>query len=235
MRPGDAVYGMPRFPRQAGAYAEYVTAPSRQFAHAPSAVDIVTAAALPLAGLTAWQALVDTAQVVAGQRVLVHAAAGGVGHLAVQIAHAKGASVVATASAAREQFVRGLGASEVIDYNSTRFEKEIEDVDVVLDLVGDEDYGLRSISVLRPGGLYIGVRGGVSASVGEAAAARSVRATGILVEPDGASLAHLAELVDRKEIAVEIAATYPLEQVAEAHRLGEAGHVQGKLVLAVER
>ncbi len=233
LRPGDAVYGMPWFPRQAGAYAEYVTAPSRQFAPAPTAVDALTAAAVPLAGLTAWQALVDTAGVTAGQRVLVHAGAGGVGHLAVQIAVARGATVIATAGAAREEFLRGLGATEVIDYRTARFDEDLDEVDVVLDLIGGDDYGLRSVSVTRSGGLYIGVPGGVSAAVAAAAAAREVRSTGILVEPDGAALAEIATLIDQKAIRVEIAETYPLDKVAEAHRAGEDGHVQGKLVLAV--
>lgn len=115
-RVGDDVFGMPMFPRAAGAYAEYVAAPARQLARKPTALDHVHAAALPLAGLTAWQALVDTANVSAGQRVLIHAAGGGVGHLAVQIAKARGAYVIGTASRSKYEFLRELGADEVLDY-----------------------------------------------------------------------------------------------------------------------
>src|SRR5262249_27632559 len=147
---GDEVYGMPRFPREAAAYAEYVTGPSRHFARKPSSVDHVAAAALPLAGLTAWQALVDTAAVAPGPRVLVHAAAGGVGHLAVQIAKARGAYVLGTASAGKHELVRSLGADEVIDYAAEDFAAVARDLDAVLDTVGG-DYGVRSLATLRPG------------------------------------------------------------------------------------
>jgi NADPH:quinone reductase-like Zn-dependent oxidoreductase len=232
--PGDRVFGMPHFPRRAGAYAEYVTAPSRQFAQVPAGLDDVAAAALPLAGLTAWQALVDTAGVRAGQTVLVHAAAGGVGHLAVQIARARGARVVATARAARHELLRELGAQETIDYAAGPFEAELRGVDVVLDLVGGE-YGPRSLATLRPGGLLIAVPGGVDAELAAAAARLGRRVTGILVEPDGAGLAALADLVTAGGLRVLVQQTFPLAQAAAAHRAGEAGHLTGKLVLTTTR
>lgn len=156
--PGDEVYGMPHFPRQAGGYAEYVSAPARHFAAKPAALDHVQAAALPLAALTAWQALVDTAGVSAGQRVLVHAAAGGVGHLAVQIAKARGAYVIGTASAGKHALLRELGADEVIDYRTTDFEDAVADVDVVIDAVGG-DYTRRSLKVLKAGGHLVTLPG----------------------------------------------------------------------------
>ena len=234
LAPGDEVYGMPWFPREAGAYADYVTAPSRQFARKPRSIGHVAAAALPLAALTAWQALVDTAHVEAGQRVLIHAAAGGVGHLAVQIATARGAHVIGTGSAQREEFVRSLGAAEFVDYRSTRFEEELEPVDIVIDLVGDaEQTGLRSVSLVRPGGLYVGVPSGIGDEVGAAAAARGVRATGILVEPDGAALAQIAELVDAGRLRVEVERTFPLAQAAAAQNAVATGRTQGKIVLEV--
>src|SRR5687768_4430002 len=135
-QPGDEVLGMLPYPGGAGAHAEYVTGPARAFTHKPSALSHVEAGALPLAGLTAWQALVDTAGVRAGQRVLIHAAAGGVGHLAVQIAKARGAHVIGTASAVNHDFLRGLGADEVIDYGTTDVAEAVRDVDVVLDPLG---------------------------------------------------------------------------------------------------
>jgi NADPH:quinone reductase-like Zn-dependent oxidoreductase len=234
LAPGDEVYGMPWFPREAGAYAEYVTAPSRQFARKPRSIGHIEAAALPLAALTAWQALVDTAHVEAGQRVLIHAAAGGVGHLAVQIAAARGAHVIGTGSAAREEFVRSLGAAEFVDYRTAHFEDELAPVDIVVDLIGDaEQTGLRSISIVRPGGLYVGVPSGISAEVGAAAEARGVRTTGFLVEPDGPALAQIAELVDAGLLRVAVERTFPLAQAAAAQDAIATGRTQGKIVLEV--
>src|SRR5690349_18882636 len=151
---GDPVFGMPWFPQPASAYAEYVTAPSRHFARRPDALDAVEAGGLPLAGLTAWQSLVDCANVQPGQRVLVHAGAGGVGHLAVQIAKARGAHVIATASAAKHDLLAGLGVDEAVDYRSQKFEEVVEPVHVVYDLIGG-DVSQRSLDVLRPDGIMI--------------------------------------------------------------------------------
>ena len=150
---GDRVFGMPWFPRLARAYAEYATSPARQLARTPDGLTDEQAAGLPLAGLTAWQSLVDLAGVGEGDRVLIHAAAGGVGHLAVQIAKARGAYVIGTARAAKHDFLRELGVDEPIDYTTTPWEQTVSDVDVVLDLIGSEDYGLRSLQTLREGGL----------------------------------------------------------------------------------
>jgi len=228
---GDEVFGMPWFPRLASAYAEYVTAPSRQFARIPHALDKVQAGGLPLAGLTAWQALVDTAKLERGDRVLIHAAAGGVGHLAVQIAKARGAHIVATARAAKHEFLRGLGVERLIDYTDVAFEAEAGEVDVVLDLIGTEDCGMRSLQTLREGGLLIQVPSGAPESVKYAARDQGKRLTGILVEPDGHALEQLAALADAGQLRVEVAETLPLEQAARAHELGQEGRVQGKLVL----
>ncbi|MFF0769572.1 NADP-dependent oxidoreductase [Nonomuraea wenchangensis] len=233
--PGDEVFGMPWFPRQAGAYAEYVTAPARHFARKPRAFGHEAAAGIPLAALTAWQSLVDTAALGSGQRVLIHAAAGGVGHLAVQLARHAGAYVIGTASAARHDWLRSLGVDEVIDYTTTRFEEAVRDVDLVLDLVGDshDRTSTRSLEVLRPGGLLIAVPSGVEPELVERARERGVRATGILVEPDGAALARIAELIDKGELSVEIEEVFPLAEAAEAHARGERGRNRGKIVLRV--
>jgi NADPH:quinone reductase-like Zn-dependent oxidoreductase len=228
---GDEVFCLPWFPRLASAYAEYVTAPSRQFARIPHALDTVQAGGLPLAGLTAWQALVDTAKLERGDRVLIHAAAGGVGHLAVQIAKARGAHIVATARAGKHEFLRGLGVERVIDYTDVAFEAQAGEVDVVLDLIGTEDYGMRSLQILREGGLLIQVPSGAPESVKHAARDQGKRLTGILVEPDGHAVEQLAALADAGELRVEVTETLPLEQAARAHELGEEGRVQGKLVL----
>jgi NADPH:quinone reductase-like Zn-dependent oxidoreductase len=148
-KPGDEVFGMLPYPNGVGAYAEYVTGPTRAFTRKPAAVDHVQAGALPLAALTAYQALVDTADVQRGQRVLIHAAAGGVGHLAVQIAKSRGAYVIGTASAAKHDFLRSLGADELIDYRTVDFTDAVSDIDVVVDPIAG-DTSRRSLDVPRP-------------------------------------------------------------------------------------
>ncbi|WP_116214157.1 NADP-dependent oxidoreductase [Streptomyces olivoreticuli] len=230
--PGDEVYGMPRFPHPAGAYAEYVTAPARHFAPKPRGLDHVQAAALPLAALTAWQALVDTADVREGQRVLIHAAAGGVGHLAVQIAKARGAYVIGTASAAKHDFLRGLGADELIDYREQDFAEVVHDVDTVLEAISG-DYPTRSLRTLRPGGILVSLLP-LADGVREEARERGVRATRMMVEPDLAGLRALTELVETGRLRTEIAAALPLADAAKAHELGETGRTSGKIVLTVE-
>ncbi|MFG3076467.1 NADP-dependent oxidoreductase [Streptomyces sp. NPDC048225] len=227
-RPGDEVFGMPRFPRQAGAYAEYVVAPARHLARKPAGLTHTEAAALPLAGLTAWQALVDTADVRPGERVLVHAAAGGVGHLAVQIAKARGAYVIGTAGAAKHALVRELGADETIDYRSVRFEDAVSDVDVVLDGIGGGT-AERSISVLRDGGRLITLPGPDDVP----AAPDGVRATWMLVEPDHHGLREIAALVERGAVRPVVETVLPLAEAAKAHEIGEQGRTTGKIVLTV--
>ena len=230
---GDEVFGMPWFPLHAGGYGQYVTAPSRHFARKPSTVDHITAAGLPLAGLTAWQALVDTANVQPGQRVLVHAAAGGVGHLAVQLAKALGASVVGTASASRADFLRELGLDRLVDYRTVDFTLEVGEVDVVLDTVG-ADYAERSMRVLRPGGILVSItRMRDIAQLRELAATHGVRVEAVLVEPDRYALEQLADLVDKGQLRVHVGATFPLEEAPRAHEQIESGHTAGKIVLTV--
>ncbi|HEY2057042.1 MAG TPA: NADP-dependent oxidoreductase [Amycolatopsis sp.] len=228
VREGDEVLGMPWFPREAAAYAEYVTAPSRHFVRKPAGISHAEAAGLPLAGLTAWQALVDVAGVQSGQRVLVDAAAGGVGHLAVQIAKARGAYVLGTASAAKHDFLRSIGVDEPIDYRDES--ATAADVDIVLGLVG-EDSDLRWLPSLAKGGLLVAVPGGVGEKAAAEASQRGVRAEGILVEPDQIGLLGLVELIEAGKLAVHVDQAFPLEDVAKAHEVGESGRVTGKLVL----
>ncbi len=228
---GDEVFGMPWFPRQAGAYAEYVTAPSRHFAGKPHALSFEEAGALPLAGLTAWQIVVDTIQLEAGADLLIHGAAGGVGHLTVQIARARGANVIATARPEQADWLRELGAAEVIDYRSQRFEELVGDLDAVIDFPGS--YGERSLEVLRPGGMLVSVPSGVPEGLIAKAKQRQQRVTGILVEPDPVGLAGLTHLVEDGLLQVKVGRVFNLEQASEAHRLTEAGHSGGKIVLRV--
>ncbi|WP_433191398.1 NADP-dependent oxidoreductase [Actinoallomurus sp. CA-150999] len=229
--PGDEVFGMPRFPHPAGAYAEYVTAPPRHFARKPAGIDHVQAAALPLAALTAWQGLIDTAGVQAGQRVLIHAAAGGVGHLAVQIAKLKGAYVIGTAREAKHEFVRGLGADEVVDYTKVDFAEAVRDVDVVLDTVGG-DYGPRSLATLRDGGTLVSYLPPVD-DLPAAAEKRGIKAGWTLVEPDYAAMKEIAALAEAGRLRAAIDSVFPLEEAAKAHEHGETGRTAGKIVLTV--
>ncbi|GHH52146.1 NADP-dependent oxidoreductase [Lentzea cavernae] len=219
LKAGDEVYGMPWFPRAASAYAEYVTAPSRHFAKKPKGLTHVEAAALPLAALTAYQVLVDTADVQKGQKVLISAAAGGVGHLAVQIAKAHGAYVIGTAREAKHAFLKDLGADEVVDYTKSNYEGT--DVDLFVDLVGGA-----SPAPVRPGGLFVGVPSGVDRPVRD-----DIRTSPVLVEPDRAGLQAIAALVESGELRVHVDATFPLQEAGQAHALGETGRTQGKIVL----
>ena len=230
-RVGDEVFGMPWFPREAGAYAEYVTAPSRHFAGKPHALSHEEAAALPLAGLTAWQIIVDAIQLQSGDDLLVHGAAGGVGHLAVQIAKARGANVIGTARAEQADWLRELGVDQVIDYRAERFEDLVSDLDAVIDFPGV--YGERSLSVLRPGGILVSVPSGTSEDLVARAKESKRRATGFLVEPDPVGLAGLSHLVEAGHLQVKVDRAFDLEYAAEAHRLAEAGHSGGKIVLRV--
>ncbi|MFE4516273.1 NADP-dependent oxidoreductase [Kitasatospora sp. NPDC056783] len=230
--PGDEVFGMLPYPYGAGSHAEYVTGPARAFVPKPAALSHTEAGALPLVSLTAWQALVDNARIQPGQRVLVHAAAGGVGHVAVQIAKARGAYVIGTASAAKHEFVRSLGADEVIDYRTTDFVKEARDLDVVLDTLGGEER-LRSLETLRPGGFLVSILPHDFDEVTKRAAELGVTAKAMLVEHDQAGMAAIAALTESGQLRVHVSGTYPLAEAAEAHAEGETGRVTGKLVLTV--
>ncbi|MFB8001787.1 NADP-dependent oxidoreductase [Nocardia sp. NPDC056000] len=228
---GDEVYGMPFFPRAATGYAEYVATPSRQVARKPKSLSHVEAAALPLAALTAWQGLVDRAGVKAGDRVLIHRAAGGVGHLAVQIAKAHGAYVIALASAEKHDYVLGLGADEVIDYRTTDFTEAVHDVDVVFDSVAD---GARSLTVLKPGGVLVSILEHPNAELAETVKASGRRFAGVSVEPDYAALEAIAELVDAGKLRPTIAETLPLADAGKAHEIVAEGRTVGKIVLTVD-
>lgn len=225
---GDRVFGMPRFPDQAAAYAELVLAPATDLARTPDALDDIHAAALPLAGLTAWQALITSGQLAAGDRVLIPAAGGGVGHLAVQIATAHGAHVVATASPRKASFVAGLGAQEVLDYTTTDL-TGIDPVDLAIEPLGG-DHPMRTLAAVRDGGVLALLLTEIDDELAAASDRRSVRVVRINVAPDPAALAGLVDLVARGWLRPTVQATYPLDQAAAAHVELTSG-VQGKLVL----
>jgi NADPH:quinone reductase-like Zn-dependent oxidoreductase len=228
---GDRVFGLPRFPHPAGAYAEYLTAPPRHLVRTPNSLDDVSAAGLPNCGLTAWQALFDTANLQAGQRVLIHGAGGGVGHLAVQLARWRGAEVIGTASAGKHEVLKELGAEQLIDYRTTDFEDVVDRVDVVLDTVGG-DYPQRSLAVLKPGGTLVALASRRELPSGENAATK--RCVWMLVEPDHHELSQLADLVERGELTVRIERTAPLSEAAAVHAHLERGGSFGKSVLLTD-
>ena len=233
--PGTPVFGMVPFPRSGGSYAEYAVVPSQSVARKPASLSHVEAAGVPLAALTAWGLVVETAHAHEGQRMLIHAGSGGVGHFAVQFAAYFGAHVTATGSSRNASWLRELGASVVIDYSTTRFEEVIADVDVVIDLVGNvhDKTGERSLKVVRPGGLYILVPTGSWPGYVEAAADAGVRTTSYKVIPDGSALATVGRLLDSGAVQVYIDRVFDLDDAAAAHAELEQGHTRGKIVLRV--
>jgi NADPH:quinone reductase-like Zn-dependent oxidoreductase len=227
-QPGDEVFGLVL--SRSGAYAEFVVLPAEALAAIPPSLDHVQSAALPVAALTAWQALTA---VQPGQRVLIHAAAGGVGHFAVQIAKARGATVIGTARAAKHAFLRDLGADELIDYTAVDFAEAARDIDVVFDLVG-EGYAARSLDTLEPGGLLIDAVGGEQELTKAEVEARGFRFTRFYVSPSGKDLEQITELIESGALKVFIDQVLPLEQAAKAHELSESQRVSGKIVLTVD-
>lgn len=231
-RPGDEVFGMPLFPRAANAYAEVVSAPALHLARKPASLSHVEASALPVAGLTAWQGLVDLAEVTEGDRVLIHGGGGGVGHVAIQIAKALGAHVITTASGSKREFVERFGADEVIDYTAVDFTEAVRDIDVVFDTIGG-DTAERSLDVLRPGGHLVTAVAEEDSELAAKYEAAGAHFSGIAVDPDPVALRGLVELAEQGKLRVHVRETFPFERVADAHRLLDGGHLRGKLVLTV--
>jgi NADPH:quinone reductase-like Zn-dependent oxidoreductase len=225
---GDAVYAL--LDGDSGGYAEYVAIKAKLCSPKPERLDYSAAAAIPLAGLTAWQGLFDEGNLHAGQRVLIHGGAGGVGHLAIQFAKAKGAIVCTTVSSQDVEFARTLGADEVVDYKSERFEEKLHDVDLVFDLVAG-DTQERSWSVLKDGGTMVSALARPSEIK-----AREHHATGTnyVAHPDGAELAEIGRLVDEGKVKPYVLAIYPLDHAAEAQQRLEREHPHGKVVLEID-
>jgi NADPH:quinone reductase-like Zn-dependent oxidoreductase len=227
VRIGDQVYGLVDFSRD-GAAAEYVAVRAADLALKPKSLDYVAAAVMPLSALTAWQALRVHARLQAGQRVLIHGGAGGVGSYAVQLAKWIGAQALATASATNADFVKELGADRVIDYTRSRFEEVVSGVDLVLDTVGGDVLN-RSWKVLKPAGMLMSV----AEKPPETLTALGVRTLYFIVEPNAGHLTELAALADRGIIRPVVAAVFPLDRARDAYEMGLRGHMRGKIVLRV--
>lgn len=230
LAPGDRVMGLVGFPADGGAYAQYALARADELAIVPDELDLLAAGGVPIAALTAWQALFEVARLEAGQKVLIHAGAGGVGHFAVQFALERGAHVVATASPSNRDFLAELGVHEVIDYHTTDVAEECYGLDVVLDLVGGET-GKRSLHTLAESGVLVTIPTVTADDIVSAAEAMGLRAHGMTVRPDVFHLEEIAELIEDGDVRVHIERSFVMEQVQTAHALLEGGHVRGKLVL----
>lgn len=229
--PGDEVFGLVGFPQQAAAYAEYAAVPTEHLVLKPPTITHDEAAALPLAGETAWQALVREGNVQEGDRVLIHGGAGGVGHIAIQIAKVLGAYVITTASEAKHGFVFAHGADEAIDYRTQDFATELSDLDVVFDAVGGGT-AAASIPTLKPGGRLVTIVDYRDESLPAACEAAGVEYHGFLCRPSAADLQELVNLIEAHKLRVEIAAVISLEAAAKAHALIETQATTGKIVLA---
>jgi NADPH:quinone reductase-like Zn-dependent oxidoreductase len=227
---GDAIFSRPDSSRD-GAYAEYIIIKESELAPKPKSLDFIQAAAIPLACTTAWQAIFDTARLSAGQKILIHAAAGGVGSYAVQLAKWRGAHVIGTASAASHDLLRRLGADETIDYQNQRFEDVVHDADVVLDTIGG-DTQKRSFHALRRGGILVSI---VAPPSEQEATEHGVREAYIFMHPDAAELTQIAALVDAGKLKPIVDTVLPLSEAHKAHALSRSGHTHGKIVLKVEQ
>lgn len=225
---GDEVYCRPDINRD-GAYAEFIVVKESELALKPKSLDHIHAAALPLVGLTAWQSLFTAGGLSAGQRVLIHAAAGGVGHVAVQLAKEKGAYVIGTASAKNHEFLLKLGVDKIIDRDTERFDEIVEPVDLVLDTVGG-DTQERSWKVLKRGGILVSI---VSPPNADTATALGVRQAFVFTQPNAAQLAELAKLADAEKLKVIVETILPLSDATRGQELSQQGHCRGKIVLRV--
>jgi NADPH:quinone reductase-like Zn-dependent oxidoreductase len=225
---GDPVYSRPDIKRN-GTYAEYVAIREDEVAHKPTTVSHIEAASLPLAGITAWEALFTTGRLRAQQKVLIHAGSGGVGSLAVQLAKSRGAFVVATTSGRNSALVKSLGADEVIDYRTQRFQEELRDVDLVLDTIGGEVQD-GSWSMLKPGGTLVSI---IRPPSDERAKALGMRSAFVFIEPNAGILAQLADLVDAGSLRPVVGAEFALKDIAKAHAFSQTGRAVGKIALYV--
>ena len=230
---GDEVFGMVNFPGNGKAYAEYVAVPSNQLALKPKNVSHEEAAAATLAALTAWQGLVANAKVKKSDKVLVHAAGGGVGHYAVQIAKSFGSHVIGTGSTAKKDFVLKLGADEFIDYTSEKFEDEVKDADIVFDSIADSEHLLRSIAAAKKGGRVVSIKANFGDEHFKAAKARDVQTFRILVQSNGEDMKQVARLMAEGKLHSHVSARYKFEDLPKAHQQIETGKTVGKIVVVL--
>lgn len=225
---GDEVFGLPDLNRN-GTYAEYIAVKAAYLAQKPANLPHLEAASVPLVGLTAWQSLVECAELKPGNRVLIHAGAGGVGSFAIQLAKHMGAYVIANASGKNESFVRKLGADHVIDYRQSDFAEELSELDLVFDTIGGTTLE-KSYRVLKPGGKIVSIMGFPDPSLAEK---YKVRVEHVEVRPDGKQLKKIAALLQKGHIKPVVTQVYSLEEITKAHQASETGHVRGKIGIQI--
>lgn len=226
-QPEDEVFG--KASAGQGGYAEYTIVNSTQIAQKPKSIGFIESAAIPTAGLAAWQSLFDIAGLERGQTVLIHGAAGGVGSFAVQFAKWKGAYVIGTASSKNTEFLKGIGCDEVIDYRNQQFEEIVSNLDVVLDTIGGDTLE-RSWSVLKPGGFLVTT---VASIPEDTPQKHGVRAERLMTQADGKELAQIAAIIDERKIKPIVTTVLPLADAQKAHEMSESGHTRGKIVLRI--
>lgn len=226
-KPGDEVFAKVGIGK--GGYAEYTVARAEEMARKPKSIGFVESAAIPTAGLAAWQSLFDLAELEKGQSVLIHGASGGVGTFAVQFAKWKGAYVIGTASEKNAEFLKSIGADEVIDYKNQRFEDLVGNLDVVLDTIGGDTFE-RSWGVLKPGGFLVTTVASIPEGEPEK---RGVRAKTLMTQSDGKELAQIASIIDERKIKPIVETVLPMADARKAHEMSEALHTRGKIVLRV--
>lgn len=229
---GDAVFGMVNFPGHGKAYAEYVAAPETHLALKPANVSFEEAAAATLVALTAYQALVHHAKVQAGQNILVHAASGGVGHIAIQIAKYLGAAVTGTSSLKNKEFVLGLGADKHIDYNAYDWNSHQDSFDFILDTIGGDNID-KSIEVTKKGGTLISIPTGLNEKVTEKAKLKGIEGYFILVQSNGQDMKAIADLLEKGIIKPFVSETFPFDKMKEAHLQQETGRTKGKIIITL--
>jgi len=229
---GDRVFTRPPLTER-GTYAEYIAVDEAVVASIPQNISFVEAAAVPLVGLTTWQSLVDFAEIKKGDQVLIHAGAGGVGNVAIQIAKAKGAKVIATGSAKNQDVIKQLGADHVIDYKTTKLTDVLSDVDIVFDTVGGEAQE-ESLDVLKPGGVLVSI---VQPANEEKAKQKNIKTGVVFMQPDGEELAQIADLMKNGELKPLIGEILPFseEDLRKAHEISESNHAKGKIVIEIKK
>jgi len=230
---GDEVFGTINFPGQGGAYAEYAVAPANQLARKPANISMPEAAAATLATLTAWQALTHQGHIKKGDRVLIHGGAGGVGNYAIQIARNIGCYVITTASASDADFVKGLGADEVIDYKTQKFEEIISNIDFILDTIGGENF-VRSLKVLKPEGTIVLISTPNIEETNKVAEEQHVKNYKLMMmHSDGEDMKHIAEMLANGSLKVHVDKTFPFDEIPDAQNQLENGKVRGKIVITL--
>jgi NADPH:quinone reductase-like Zn-dependent oxidoreductase len=227
---GDSVYSRPDVERD-GSYAEFISVREAEIAKKPTTISHIEAGVLPLAGIAAWESIVNVAKVTAGQRVLIHAAGGGVGALAVQLAKLRGAYVIGTASASSQALVESLGVDEFIDYRARRLQDATKNIDVVFDTIGGQTQN-ESWAVMAPGGILVSI---VSEPVADEAKKLGLRSAFVFIKPNAPVLEEIAQLVDSGKLRPIIGTEFALEDIKHAHRLSESGHAKGKIAVYVGR